>query len=186
METKTRKRTSIDFSEHELIVKETEDITIHWLKKPGSIHQNIKFTNIEGNLVVTGDLGNWIFCRNFVPSEEGFVSDGYWCEKLSIHSEQTGYTFDEELTKEELKSQINGGLEEYGYTGDELDKMKEYMEGCLYNVEEAMDVYRGYAYDNLPSFCDYDDVVFIKDTKQYLKIIFDGFEEICERLKKDI
>lgn len=77
METLTKNRTGIDFSKHELIIKETDDVTIHWLKIPNSIKKNIKFTNIEGNLVVTGDFGNWIFCRNFIPSGDGYVSDGW-------------------------------------------------------------------------------------------------------------
>ena len=38
--------------------------------------------------VVTGDVGNWMFCREFHPSSKGHVSDYYWVEKLQMSSSQ--------------------------------------------------------------------------------------------------
>ena len=176
------KRTGIDFSKHELTIVENELITIHWLKIPDLYQQNIKFSNIEGNLVVTGDFGNWIFCRNFYPVKGETISDGYWCEKIKIYSEQNPYVFDSETTKKELEFQIETGLEDYGYTDSKLEEMKEYMTECLEYVEESKEIYEAFAYQNLPSFTDYESVVCIKDVHPYLKCIFDGFEEICNRI----
>ena len=44
--------------------------------------------------------------------------------------------------------------------------------------------YTHYAYREQPNGLDYEDVIFIKDYKFWLKAVFDGFDEICRLLKE--
>ena len=85
---------SLDFSKHVVTVEKQEGLLIHTLAIPGTITQSVKFINTQGIMAVTGDYGNWIFCREFHPSPTGSVSDSYWCEKLRISSRQDPYEFD--------------------------------------------------------------------------------------------
>lgn len=176
------KRTKIDFSKHELIITEQEGLLVHYLKKPDTICDNIKYINTNGILAVTGDYGNWIFCREFHPSPKGYVESGYWHEKLSISSTQDAEEYDSDESERRLKEMINGGAEEYGYTGDKLEKAIEYYTECLDNVYDELD-YTHVAHRSIPSFMDYEDVIFCKDYKYWFKAILDGFDEICKRLK---
>lgn len=176
------KRTGIDFSKHEVIVTQNELVTIRHLSIPSTSHDNIKYTNVSGVLVVTGDYGNWIFCRPFAPDAKGSVSEQYWLEKLRNSSSQVPCEYNEEFLIQEINDKI-AGLEEYGYVGDELKKMKEYYEECLENTEDEIS-YLSVA-RNIPSFCDYECMAISKDLKFWLKAVFDGFDEMCRRLKED-
>lgn len=185
------KRTDVDFSSHELIERRVGGVDgvrlTHTLKHPDYEKQyKINFINADGVLVVTGDYGNWIFCREFHPSAEGSVSGGYWMEKLEMYSTQQGTEYNSELTEKEIEEGINGGLEEYGYTGDKLEKAVEYFKELLYYVEENDFNYCAYAFPNKPSFMDYDEVPYVKTTKHRLSIVFDAFEEICKRYRDGI
>ncbi len=179
-----KQRTGIDFSKHELHIVQNDGVLIHHLKKPNTNSDNIKYINAGGILAVTGDYGNWIFCREFHPSASGSVSDSYWREKLHILSTQESQEFDSDATEKELKSLINGGYKEYGFEEHRLEEMVEYAEGCLNNVNDSEEDYRYYAYKNLPSFSDYESIVLINKTKFWLLAVFDGFEEICNRIKQ--
>lgn len=186
MEVKIENRTGIDFSDYEVIVTEREGLLVHELKRNGySKMYSIKFINTNDIMAVTGDYGNWIFCREFHPSADGGVSGGYWLEKLSIASTQEGREFDSEATREEIQEGLDGGLAEYGYEGKELEEAKEYYESLLEYVEESQWYYEAYAYQNMPSFFDSEDVPNAKKTKVWLQIIFDGFDEICRRMKEE-
>ena len=176
------KRTGLDFSKHEVFVSQQKGVLIHHIKKPGTIHDNIKFINTNGIMAVTGDYGNWIFCREFHPSIDGFVESGYWKEKLGIASTQQSSDYDSDGTRERLQEELDGGLEEYGYIGPKLQQMKEYIEGCLQNVDDELD-YLNFAHRELPWFCDHEQVIVVKITKPWLQCVFDGFDEICRRMK---
>lgn len=185
MEQHRTKYSHVNWDKHELIVKELEGVLIHHLQKPNSVSQNVKFTNTGGVLVVTGDYGNWIFCREFHPSEEGFVSGGYWCEKLQIASTQEPYEMDSDAIIEELHRMVKEGAAEYGWEGNELEEMKEYYTNCLDYAEESKEIYQAFAHQNYPSFTDYECVVYLTDYKVWLKCVFDAFNEICRRLEKE-
>jgi hypothetical protein len=179
------KRIGIDFSKHEVIVTKNDNLLIHYLKKPGTTWDSIKFINCDGILAVTGDYGNWIFCREFHPSKDGYVSDGYWHEKLQILSSQQGMEFDGEATKEELRRKIAEHKEEVAQDLlEENESLLEYYEECISLCDDNELDYTYYAYRNLPKGMDYDDVVFLKDYKPWLKAVFDGFDEICRRMKE--
>lgn len=180
-----KKRTSIDLSKHVITVTEQENLLVHHFKIPNTYMNSVKFINTNGIMAVTGDFGNWIFCREFHPSAEGMVSDHYWLEKLQIASSQVGDEFDSKSTREEIELGLKSQLEEYGYYGDELEKMKEYYNDLLDYVDYSEWEYTAYAYSNMPSFLDAESVPFVKDTKTWLKIIFDCFDEMCNRIKKE-
>ena len=179
-----KKRTSIDLSKHVITVTKQENLLVHDFKIPNTYKNSVKFINTNGILAVTGDFGNWIFCREFHPSEKGSVSDHYWLEKLHIGSSQVGTVFDSKSTKEEIELGLEYQIEEYGYYGDELEKMKEYYSDLLDYVDYSEWEYTAYAYNNKPSFLDTESVPFVKDTKTWLKIIFDCFDEMCNRIGK--
>ncbi len=176
------KRTDIDFSKHELTITKQDGLLIHHLAKPNRYQGNIKFINTNGVLVVTGDYSNWMFCREFHPSSEGAVSGGYWLEKLKMHSCQEPSKYDSEATREAINEQLNGGLVEYGYEGEELDKMNEYFEECLSHVEDEW----AYLYHarQYPSFADAEQIIFRKGINIQLRCVFDAFDEICRRIKE--
>jgi len=177
------KRTGIDFSKHQVIVSDHENLLVHYLRKPDTICGSIKYINTNGILAVTGDYGNWIFCREFHPSAKGYVSDGYWKEKLHIASSQEANEYDAEHTQAELEAKINGGAEEYGYTGEKLERALKYFKECLYYVDDEYE-YINYAYRHTPSFMDSESVVMVKRTKYWLMAVFDGFDEICRRIRE--
>jgi hypothetical protein len=143
----------------------------------------IKFVNIEGALIVLGDYGQWMFCREFHPSSDGHVDDRYWIEKLEMYSTQKASEYDSEATFKELEDGINGDLEEYGYIGDNLEVMKEYYKNCQMYSDTEWE-YVAFAHgDDKPFIIEHDQVPFVQRTKQWLLIVFDGFDEICQRLK---
>jgi hypothetical protein len=178
----TGKRTGIDFSQHEVHITKSDGVLIHHIKKPMTNCDNIMYINAGGVLAVTGDYGNWIFCREFHPNAKEGVSDGYWEEKLEISSSQKAEEFDSERTRSQIEAMLNGGLEEYGFSGDKLSEMKRYFTECLELVDDEFD-YMHFAYRNYPSFYDHEIVVCVKKTKYWLKAVFDGFDEICRRMK---
>jgi hypothetical protein len=186
VKTNLGKRTDFDFSKHELIIEKSDGLLVHTLKHKEYSHwYKFNFINTNGIMVVTGDYGNWMFCREFHPSAEGMVSDYYWCEKIKISSTQEPFEFDAESTKEEIDAYLNGGLEEYGYEGDDLETMREYYEELSDKVTEGEFYYEAYAYGEMPYCMDTESVPNNKKIKHWLLCVFDAFEEICRRLKEE-
>jgi hypothetical protein len=176
-----KKRSTIDWDEHELTIIKNDNILIHSLKKPNTVCCSIKFINTNDICAVTGDFGNWIFCREFHPSKDGGVSDYYWCEKLEIYSVQKGLEFNSSETRKTIEAGINGGLVEYGHEGENLEKVTEYYKELLGYTDLQEWEYVSYAYNNQPDFMDAESVPFEETIKPRLKIVFDAFEEICNR-----
>jgi hypothetical protein len=179
---KKQHRTTYDFSKHELIVSENDLVSIYWLKKPDSLYSHsVKFINSCGVLAVTGDYGNWIFCREFHPGKDGFVSDGYWKEKLRINSIQESDIYDPVGTEKQIHYEIKKGLKEYGYEGQELKNIKEFYKDVLLEAVEDEQVYLDKAYNEAPRGFDTECTPHIKKTQPRLNYIFDAFDEICSR-----
>jgi hypothetical protein len=178
-----RNRTGISFKKHKVLVTKNDNQLIYELKKPDTFMESIKYINTNGLLVVTGDFGNWVFCREFHPSANGYVSDGYWLEKLHTTSSQDGQKYDSISTEKSIKKAIRE-LKHYGYSKSEYDQVKAYFQESLHYVYDELD-YTHFAYREYPYFFEVENVVFDKQTKNWLRIIFDGFDEICKRIKKD-
>lgn len=181
------KRTGMDFENHILTITEAKDFgVIHYLHKPNTLTDSLKFINVGGVMSVTGDYGNWIFCREFIPSASSMrVSNGYMAEKLSISSCQEFKDFDHAATIAELKVKLQDYKEDCAFEEkEEDDDMIEYYETCIDKASEHKLDYTAYAYREMPKGIDYEDVVFIEDYKYWLKMVFDAFEEICLKLKE--
>lgn len=175
------KRTGINFEKHEVIVTKNDDCLIHYLKKPDTRCDSIKYINCGGILAVTGDYGNWIFCREFHPDKGNGVSDGYWHEKLKILSTQEALDFDGDATKKAIQERLDEYKAENGEDANE--EVIEYYEECMNKCDEHLLDYEFYAYREQPKGMDYEDVIIVKDYKYWLKAVFDGFDEMCRRLK---
>lgn len=181
-----KKRTDVDFSKH--IIKESHfkcDITGHtsdiWeIRLPDTMWHRVIFINSCGVLTVDGDYGRYSFCREFHPSEEGYVSNSYWAEKLRIGNDLTWDSYDAEATEDEIKELIDSGLEDYGYKGEELEKLKEQFTDLLDYVDDKI-AYEYHAYRDI-DFDGYEMIPYRKEHNVRLDIIFDAFEEICSRI----
>jgi len=188
---KRNKRTTWDFSEstHRVEIFKSEkgnEIRVDHLQKGNSSMGYVKFVNDSMGLTVFGDFGNWIFCRPFHPSADGYVSDMYWQEKLKISSSQEYARYDSEATAKELQEQIDHGLEDYGYSGGDLIKAKEWFQHLLEHSDDELEyTYEAYRGEN-PTEIDYEYIPFCKEESYQLKIIFDAFDEICSRLEKEL
>ena len=182
-------RTNYDFSKHTHRVEmftssKVNKIRVDHFQEADKRCGYIKFVNDEQGLSVFGDFGNWIFCRPFIPSPEGYVSDGYWNEKLKLYSEQDHAKYDAEATRKEIEELINSGLEDYGYEGDDLFKGKKWFKDLLYfTYDEINYTYHAYRHYSKPDFIEYDEIPFVKKGSPRLEIIFYAFDEICNRLK---
>lgn len=138
-------RTDIDWSEHKIIENHSKNCKIWSLKKPGTNIYAVHFVNAMGVMSVTGDLGNWIFCREFHPSEIGRVSDSYWCEKLRISSKQNHNDYNADKTEAKIikylkkdiwdcygserpkgfKKSLKSFIEDGFYAGDEFEGLED-------------------------------------------------------------
>lgn len=169
-----KKRTDISFEDHRLHMTAQDGLTVHHLKKDGTNAANIKFTNVQGVLLVTGDFGNWVFCRSFYPSKDEYVSDGYWIEKLETHSTQKGREYDGEATLALITELLEDPENEW--TEEEI----EYLEGCAYRATTVETQYREYLYGQAPPrFHGYREPPFCERTRWDLSVVFDAFDHIC-------
>ena len=176
------KRTEIDFSKHVLKVTALDGVTIYEFKNPDTIHCMLTFINTCGVMTVTGDLGNWVFCREFHPSgnSDSGVSAGYWDEKLQIASEQKAKKYDAEETSRLIKEFREGFEDNYDrvMNKEELEWVK--------RMEESVDDEHEYvyvAYREKPSSIDYESVPFGEKRHFWLNAVYDGFDAMCEYIK---
>jgi hypothetical protein len=170
------KRTDVDFSKHVLTTTKHDNIiTIYDFSIPGTCARSIKFINTQGIMAVTGDYGNWVFCREFHPSEEG-VSDSYWVQKLKINSTQDPYIFDATTAQMEIDELLND--EDFEFSDEEkiwLEHLKRAASDGEYEyISEAMD---------RPSSFDAEMIPRGKILNYWLPIIFDAFDEIYDRMR---
>jgi len=179
------KRTTIDFSKHIVLEthfkNENHSLDVWDMKLPNSEYTNrIRFVNSCGTLTVNGDFGNWVFCREFHPSADGYVSTGYWSEKLRIASQQTSAEYDSERTENEIKRLIKSGLKEYGYKGSELKKLKESFTDLLQYVDDQFEyTYRAYRESEIENEL----IPFLETRHVWLDIVYDAFDELCNRIE---
>jgi len=172
------RRTKIDWSKHEVTTSQEGNALIHIIKQPNTCVRAVYFYNIGGILAVTGDFGNWIFCREFHPSKDGFVSDHYWCEKARISSSQETHKFCSDSTRKEIESLIANACEDEPITEEEL----EYLNDLLDYVDDSYERYMVYAYDNQVGRFDFENIPCVKKINPWLDCIFDAFDEICRRM----
>lgn len=190
---KYRERMSTwDFSNHTHTVEEFKSesgntIRVDHMRKGNSSMGYVRFVNDDYGLSVFGDFGNWIFCRAFTPDKDGYVCVSYWNEKLHMKSTQDHSKFDGDETFKELQEEIDNGLSEYGYDGEELKAVKEfYKELQGYTGDEVEYTYHAFRGGAMPDNIDYEQIPFVKKGSDRLLIVFDAFNEICNRLDKQL
>lgn len=182
-------RTNTDFSKHTLYETHyTNPVTGHnldvWeLKLPNTSWYRINFINSCGILTVDGDYGRFSFCREFHPHKDTGVSDCYWLEKLRIGNDLVWDRYDSEETAKEINELIETGLEEYGYEGEKLEKVKQQLTDLLDYVDDEID-YKYHAFRGYIDL-DYDMIPFRKEENHRLNIIFDAFDYICEKMNDE-
>lgn len=184
-----KNRTGIDFSKHEhrieIFNNGEKDIRIDHFQIGNSQMQYIQFINTDRNLFVIGDYGHWVFCRPFIPSPGGHVSDGYWVEKLKMMSAQDPYEYSPEETANDIQELLDHGLEEHGYQEEELKEAKEWYSELLKETDDYLDyISKAYRDPHKPSFIDYEDIPRQNILNIQLEIIFDAFDEICRRIEE--
>jgi hypothetical protein len=169
-----KKRTDVDFSNHVLTITRSKDYLVYNFAIPGTRTKSIRFINTHGIMAVTGDYGNWIFCREFHRSSEG-VSDMYWVEKLKIASTQDPYNFDSEAAVKEIEELLENPDHEFSdQEKDWLERLKVAAKDGEYSyIAEAMDRPGSFEAEMIPRG---------KVYNSWLPIIFDAFDEICQRV----
>lgn len=186
---KRAERRSVDFSEHNLWSTEYGDggyvqTRIWGLKKDDSRVFSVEFINCRGVMTVTGDFGNFVFCREFHPSKDGYVSDGYWLEKLRMGSCQKPCVFDGEKTRDAL-AEFEKSLEdqfEGEVNGAEYEEAMEYVKACIDASHDVEWEYDSVAYGDKPEWLECEDVPKGHILADYLNAVFDAFDEICRRM----
>ena len=129
-------------------------------------------------MAVTGDWGNWIFCREFHPAADERVSDHYWCEKLGIASTQESKNYSKEKTRAEIEERLKE---------EDLDpEDKDFLTELLDVVDDEEEGYRRWAYENMPRDFDAESLPLCYENKFWLKAIFDAFDEICARMASGV
>jgi hypothetical protein len=174
--------TNIDFSKHELTITEHGDFTVYELKKPSTVIHGITFICGKGITTVTGDFGNWVFCREFHPSPNEGVSRCYWDEKLTILSSQRCENYDDETTLKEIQEFKNNFP--YNYDREMNEEEIDWVEQLEENLFDEID-YTTVAYRQKPSTIDYDSIPFGKKRHHWLEVIYDAFNIICGILNKE-
>ena len=179
------------FKDHQLIITKNDFITEYTIKKPNTITYLIRYTNIHSanSLLVTGDFGRWSFCRQFAPSIGGYVSSGYWIEKLVIGSDHSGMVFSREETDIYIKEQLKELLEdrkEYKPEGEDLvisKRYEEWLNACLGIEAYTTDAFNHMAHDLEEWQDDYmpEGGLAVEVIAPQLSMVFDGFDEMCRR-----
>ena len=181
------KRTKIDFSKHELKITQFDGVLIHEFKIPDTRNCMLIFINTCGVMTVTGNFGNWVFCREFHPSAnyESGVSEGYWDNKLEILSVQKSHEYDAEETSKSIDEFKKTFEEIYGREMDE-DEM-DWVEQLEKNVDDEHEyIYLAYRYRERPRYIDDESVPFGKKRHFWLNAVYDGFDEICQVMKRNV
>lgn len=183
-----KKMSDWDFSKHTHTIEEFKSeqgntVRIDHLREGNSNMGYVRFVNDDYGLSVYGDFGNWIFCRPFVPSKDGYVSVMYWNEKLHISSKQDHARYDSKETEKELKlliEEIHKNKDDYTKPEEEIEFYTKLIECVDDELEYTYNAFRNY-----PSWIDPECIPFEKKGSYQLLIVFDAFNEICNRLQND-
>ena len=129
---------------------------------------------------VTGDFGNQIFNRKFIPSENEYVSDTYWDEKLRTCSQQKSHYYCHEKTGKLIEDFANNFSETYGREPNYEEKQ---WLNLLKKENEENDNYLTIAYNELPNTIDSEDIPYGEERHFWLNAVYDGFDLICKKTK---
>jgi hypothetical protein len=169
-----KRRTTLDFSEHVFTKTQNDLVSIYKLKIPNTGTHQVKFICSEGITAVTGDFGNWIFCREFHPNKENYCSEGYFNEKLSIASEQTYSKYDSDETEKiiddylDKHNQVIEGIERF----KELNKLdmlsNDELLVYLENTTDKEYIFESKRHNQSIPTQDIDDIIYLLDDPEEL------------------
>lgn len=175
---KAERRTTIDLSEHELVVNKSDILTIYEFKIPGMFFKRAIFVagSDIGITAITSDYGNWIFDHSFHPQKDKYVDDAYWIQKLRENSCQEPTVFDSAFCDSQIKELLD--------TQEDVltDEDREFLYGLQGSIinEQA---YNNFVFANRDMWSDtYADLPTGRKVRQHLLILFDMFDEMCERI----
>ncbi len=177
------KRTNIDFSKHEITIIESDGVLIHKFKKPNTIINSLIFINACGVMTVTGDFGNWVFCREFHPTPNSKVDGSYWSEKLRISSVQKSASYDSDETRNRIYEFKQTFEESYGREMN--DEEKDWVESLEKSADDKYE-YIFTAYRETPRTIDTEAVPYGEKRHDWLNAVYDGFEALCEKLNNHV
>ena len=146
----------MDFSKHlysfeEFSTKQFGKGRVDRLYVNDSDFNSVLFVNFKGILTVSGDFGNWVFDREFIPSEKNQYCIPYMNEKLRKSSEQSAGEFDSEATVASLKKRVTEILSEH--FPDKIEKLEQ-REATLEDrsfFQEAVILFQTLKYQNTTS-----------------------------------
>lgn len=177
-------RTKVDFSKHILEHTESKEpifVSVHHFHIPGTIAESIKFINIDGKLLVTGDYGSYVFCRGFYPSAKSDkVSEQYWLEKLRGDSIQKPCSYDSDETIEALRNASLDAI--HNYSEKNSRKAIEYYDECENYAEDEW-AYIEHARCNMPDFMSSENLVVGYKLHEQLAVVFDAYDIIIDIYK---
>lgn len=185
------RRTKTDFSKHTHTCKKLVDddttAQIDSLQVGDSLHGAVHFVNTPFGMSVYGDYGNWVFNRRFIPNNKGeSVSDHYWIEKLQLNAQGLEFwEYDKELNKEHLE-ELKEEIPSYGLSEDSEEEAMEWVDDLLWHLEDEDWVsYTNIVYHETPPCMQGENLPIYKAIPIRLQVVFDAFEEICNRLKNE-
>lgn len=167
----------VDWSKHVVVKEQIDFCTIHTLWIPNSSFNMVRFINAGGICAVTGDFGNWIFCRQFIPHWGQYCDPSYWDEKLQIASQQKAHQYDPYKTDEAIKRRMNSS------TCDPVERR--YLNEVMEYVHENEMMYTIQAYNNLPDGYDHDTMIIEKSRHHWLDVVYDAYNEIVKRITNE-
>jgi hypothetical protein len=184
-----KKRTQIDWSDYELIIKDEDSYKVHWLKNPNSMGSNVKFIQVEDILLVTGVFGRWSFAQKFNPEKIDKVSDSFWCNRIRLGSSQVSHLFDKKVAQMAIAEKIDELLDygikdddgEISFNDDDKELEYSFWIGAIDCCDNEFD-FTKYFYENKPMHIDDDFLSNCGKQNPQLDAIFDAFEEVSRRI----
>lgn len=169
----------MNWTNFELTVERHGDIVVYTFKQLDTINYQTVWIVGKGVTTVTGDLGNWVFCKEFHPCKNQVVSRGYLDEKLEIYSVQESKVFDTEATLKAIQQFKDDFEDNYGEMNEEDEEWIEQLDNHVFDKIEYEEV----AFRQKPGYIDYEDVPYGRIRQPRLELVYDAFEEMCKQVK---
>lgn len=177
MNTNTVTPPLFDWSKHKLSIDASliGIMVVHW-KIPGTLNFFVCWTVIPGHTVVTGDLGTWVFEREFRPGPRHY-SVPYMLEKLAPHTKYTVWSND--TLCEELDTLLRDNADLTAEEVEYLEDLRYYDSEYAYSYHAHCDPPGRFAedIDNIP-----------RGTRLHpqLQLVLEAFGEMCRRTEAEV
>lgn len=137
-----------DIAKHEMKVLKDNGVYRHLRFSSGSFNQQFDIVTYPWHLVLSGDMGCYVFSRlddmfEFFRSRprdnEGiYINAGYWGEKLEAVARHTGYhKYNPELARENVKKRVDEWIEEAELSKEDAQELRDHLDEEI-NYDEGM------------------------------------------------